>query len=207
MVKSRVRFPEHEREEMLAEGIALLYELAERYAPSREKKSAKPGHVCRGPRCCQPSFAGYASFLLPKRMQSAWKALHPEHSTKKDPDGKRHTIYGEAPVTLGHHLDGFGMHTGAVSRGVALVATQVVNEEHGPILEGWQAPPVVASAMVHMPAQERILAPAVARMIDEGRRPVEIAETLNLRRGEVTKTWNALASAVAYQQTITEAAA
>jgi hypothetical protein len=76
-----------ERAELLAEGIAILYELANRY------EARRPGYAREG------SFAGYAAVMLPKRLADAWHAMHPEHRRISTEQGRRWS-YGQPPVAL-----------------------------------------------------------------------------------------------------------
>jgi hypothetical protein len=89
-----------EFEEMVAEGLVILFDLARRYDPARETPSSKPGHVCKTERCCKPSFAGYAAMLLPPKLLDAWHSHHPEHLLRTQPDGSRKWTYLKEACSL-----------------------------------------------------------------------------------------------------------
>lgn len=86
--RSRIRFDSDEREELVAEGIAILYELAASYEPHR------PGYKQAG------RFSGYAARFLPGRLGRAWHRRHREHRVVTDADGERSWEYGQAPASL-----------------------------------------------------------------------------------------------------------
>lgn len=78
-----------ELEELLAEGLAILHELAARYQPQMAGYD-RPGR-----------FSGYAAMFLPRRLGDAWHRLHPEHRSVTDPDtGKRAWTYGAPTLSL-----------------------------------------------------------------------------------------------------------
>jgi hypothetical protein len=107
---------EHQEfQELKAEGIALLYRLADRYDPHR------PGYERPG------SFAGYASMFLPRKLGDAWHRMHPEHQyvTEVLDDGtlKRRWRYHRPPESLDHLLaanDDTRGHQGGSERGERL---------------------------------------------------------------------------------------
>ncbi len=86
--KAPVTLDTQEFEELVAEGLVILYELAGKYEPHRE------GYAQSG------SFAGYAAIYLPKRMADAWHRSHPEHRYITLPDGKRAWQYLKQTVSL-----------------------------------------------------------------------------------------------------------
>lgn len=77
-----------EREDLIADGILIVSELAERYEPHRD------GYARAG------SFAGYCAKFLPGRMRDAWHSRHPEHSYVTRDDGRREWSYGESAISL-----------------------------------------------------------------------------------------------------------
>lgn len=84
---ARLRGPE--REELVLEGIAIMYELAGRYEPRRGE------HTQDG------RFSGFAAAFLPKKLGDAWHRLHPHHRYVTDPDtGKRDWQYLQEAVSL-----------------------------------------------------------------------------------------------------------
>lgn len=96
---SRVRFVEEEREELVLEGLAILYDLAESYQ-HHLPGYAKPGR-----------FSGYAARYLSRRLGEAWHRLHPEHVYTTNEDGSREYTYLQPAVSLD------GIRTRAVERG------------------------------------------------------------------------------------------
>lgn len=81
-----------EKEELVGEGLAILYALAEKYEPHR------PGYEQAG------RFSGYAAQFLPRRLGDAWHSRHPEHTRVTGPDGKREWVYREKPASLDQFL-------------------------------------------------------------------------------------------------------
>lgn len=79
-----------ERDDLVAEGVVLLYDLERSFEPHRE------GYAQAG------SFAGFAARYLPKRMRDVWHQRHEEHSYATEDDGTRRWRYGEAAVSLDH---------------------------------------------------------------------------------------------------------
>lgn len=70
-----------EREELVLEGICIMYALARSYEPRRG------GHTKDG------KFSGYAAFYLPKKLTTAWHRLNENHRYTTDKNGKRHWLY------------------------------------------------------------------------------------------------------------------
>lgn len=92
--RSGIRPAPAEHEELLAEGLAILFELASRFEPQREGYE-RPGR-----------FSGFAAQFLPRKLGDAWHKLHPEHRYVTGEDGKRRWVYFEAPVSLDAALAG-----------------------------------------------------------------------------------------------------
>jgi hypothetical protein len=85
--------PEHEKEELVADGLTILYTLAAKFEPQREGYD-RPGR-----------FSGFAAQFLPRRLGDAWHSRHPEHVRVVDPKtGKRRWVYRETPVSLDQFL-------------------------------------------------------------------------------------------------------
>jgi hypothetical protein len=82
------RVSSSEREDLLAEGITILYSLSENYQPHR------PGYNQEG------CFSGYAAQFLPRRLGDAWHAANPGHRRLTAPDGSRTWAYEPAPASL-----------------------------------------------------------------------------------------------------------
>lgn len=93
---SELEFDSSEREDLVAEGIALAHELAARFTPQRDGY-AQPGRL-----------SGYLAAFLPKRLGDAWHRLHGEHRYVTGDDGRRRWHYDQAPVSfeaLAEHND------------------------------------------------------------------------------------------------------
>jgi hypothetical protein len=88
----RSHLSEGEHEELLAEGISILYALAARFEPHR------PGYAQPG------RFSGFAAQFLPRKLGDAWHKWHFEHVRPVGEDGKRHWVYRDPPISLDHFL-------------------------------------------------------------------------------------------------------
>lgn len=84
--RSRIRFASDEFDELLCEGIAIMYQLNSKWDG-------------RG------RFSGYAAAYLPKRLGAAWHRLHPEHVEVTDHEGRRRFEYLEPPTSYEGHLE------------------------------------------------------------------------------------------------------
>lgn len=91
-------FSAQEYDELMCEGIVILCALHERYDPRKDKGTAP----VRGVKSTKgvASFAGYASYLLPRKLRDAWHRMHPEHVLKTMPDKTRKYVYYEPPKSL-----------------------------------------------------------------------------------------------------------
>lgn len=89
--------PPDDMEDMVAEGLLIMCQLNAKYDPTLDsRKHSDPTHECRGSRCCVPSFAGYATFILPKKLKEAWFAKQPQFQSR-NVDGKRtYVMYATA---------------------------------------------------------------------------------------------------------------
>lgn len=85
-----------EFEELVCEGLTILYELADKFEPQRD------GYASAG------RFSGFAAYFLPKKLATAWHRAHPEHSYVVGADGKREWEYRKQAVSL----DGMYEETG-----------------------------------------------------------------------------------------------
>lgn len=86
--RSKIRFDREEEQELVLEGLCILYELAERYEPHRA------GYATSG------RFSGFAAQYLPRRLGDAWHRSHPEHQYATDENGKRTWVYHPTPLSL-----------------------------------------------------------------------------------------------------------
>jgi hypothetical protein len=87
--RSQIQYSPQEREELLAEGLAISYELAAKYKPlpMRPGIDTKPGR-----------FSGYLAMFLPRRLGDAWHRNHPNHRYITDPDTGLRSWHYEAPM-------------------------------------------------------------------------------------------------------------
>jgi hypothetical protein len=87
---SRILMSTDEREELHAEGMAIMVKLARDYKPHIE------GHERNDSR-----FSGYASKFLRLKLDDAWHRMHPEHQLRTDREaGRRRWVYGERATSL-----------------------------------------------------------------------------------------------------------
>jgi hypothetical protein len=88
LYKSGLALEHEEQEELVAEGICILYQLAEHYEPHRN------GYASAG------CFSGFAAVFQPRRLGDVWHSRHPEHRYRTTENGKRAWEYSKGPVTL-----------------------------------------------------------------------------------------------------------
>lgn len=98
IVKTKLKiYDSHEREELVAEGMAILLHLASIFKPHMEGYE-NPG-----------SFAGYCSRFLPKKITTAYFKMHPEHllETTTDEHGKqvKRYVFGDAPASWDEQVE------------------------------------------------------------------------------------------------------
>ena len=87
--RSRRRYEPDEREELVAEGLRIAYDLASRFDPHRD------GYEQEG------RFSGFLAKFLPLKLEDAYHRLHPEHVLRTDPEsGRRSYVYGSKAVSL-----------------------------------------------------------------------------------------------------------
>jgi hypothetical protein len=104
--KPGVHLSRDEREELVCEGIAIMYDLADRYEPRRGD------HEQDG------RFSGFAAWALPKKLGDAWHRLHPEHRLVSDPEtGKRRWIYLEKHTSFDSVVSSEVSETGLIGGG------------------------------------------------------------------------------------------
>lgn len=87
--RSQIQYSASEREELLAEGLTILYELAGKYKPlpMRPGIDTQPGR-----------FSGYAAMFLPRRLGDAWHKWHPEHRYITDPGTGQRAWHYDSPM-------------------------------------------------------------------------------------------------------------
>lgn len=122
----RAHLSESEREDLIAEGLRILYDLAARFEPHR------PGYDQAG------RFSGFAAQFLPRRLGDAWHSWHPEHRRITDEDGKRRWHYSSSPLSLDQLLAPAGDSTNCESRPSKAPETTIRPREH------WAPVPVSA---------------------------------------------------------------
>jgi hypothetical protein len=102
--KSGLRIEDRSQyEELACEALVILCELNNRYDPTKEKNPAKA------------SFAGYAWFLLPRKILDAWHKMNPNHVSKtfteQGEDGQpittRKWVYYEPACSLDERIERF----------------------------------------------------------------------------------------------------
>lgn len=86
--RSGIQLSADEREELLAEGIRILFELSERFEPRRGN------HTQDG------RFSGFAAQFLPRKLGDAWHRWNPDHRYVTGEDGKRQWVYYPKPVSI-----------------------------------------------------------------------------------------------------------
>jgi hypothetical protein len=86
--RSGIQLGADEHDELLAEGIAILYQLAERFEPRRGS------HQQDG------RFSGFAAQFLSRKLGDAWHRLNPDHRYVTGEDGKRTWVYYRKPVSI-----------------------------------------------------------------------------------------------------------
>lgn len=74
-------------EELICEGVLILCELHERYDPEKDTGD-------------KAAFAGYAAYLLPRKLTNSWHKLHPNHVLRTQEDGKRRYVYYQDSKSL-----------------------------------------------------------------------------------------------------------
>jgi hypothetical protein len=170
--RSGIRLAPAEREELIAEGLAIMCDLANRFEAHRA------GYQQQG------RFSGYAAAYLPKRMQAAWYRLHPEHQVRRDDAGKRVREFGQPAMSL-HHEDM-----------PDLVATAMLaGQDHRGEFD------VIDRALARMPGWERLGARRVVDLLDQGHGTDDIARKLGMGRRAVTALQAAVGSAIYHVQT------
>jgi hypothetical protein len=85
---SGIEFQAWEREDLVAEGLAILYSLFDRFEPHR------PGYARPG------KFSGFAAMFLPRKLGDSWHRNRPEHRYVTGPDGHREWRFFRAHTSL-----------------------------------------------------------------------------------------------------------
>jgi len=106
LAKARIRLVKgsQENEELVCEGLVLLCEMAGRFDGRWDREKHKEGM----------SFASWASIYLPKRLNDAYYALHPEHVKYTDEEGRQRYRFGIAPGSWDGMQQGGGEEGGGI---------------------------------------------------------------------------------------------
>lgn len=148
-----------ERDELHAEGLAILCKLAQEFEPHRD------GYEQEG------RFSGYAAMYLPRKLGDAWHRLHPEHTLRVQPEGGRKWTYGERAVSLeavtAEDPDRHALLAVAPSTDAAEVATRL----HKALTDRW-------TRRVQVVVR-------VGEILAEGGSPSDAAAELGLTSGQV----------------------
>jgi hypothetical protein len=116
MKKGRVILDGDAYDELLAEGLVLLYEMAGKYQPHRDPS----WHGASTERT--KGFYGYALFLLPRKLGDAWHRMNPHHVQRTVEGGRRVYEYHRPAKSLdelaGQHFEGSSGATGNGRRGI-----------------------------------------------------------------------------------------
>lgn len=173
MARSGIRFADDEREELLAEGLAIMARLACDFEPHR------PGYATSG------RFSGYAAAMLPRRLYDAWKRLHPEHLERRH--GNHRTLeYGELPASL---------DAPASARTTQTLGDMIPDPRYRP---GLPEDGLIDQAMALLPLHQRMVAYGLVDGLSEGRGVTEIAADLGVGRQSITDARLSMASAIGF---------
>ena len=166
-----------EADELIQEGLVILFELADRFQPHMPGYD-KPGR-----------FSGYAAWALPKRLQSAWRRMHPEHLTRKAPDGTRTLEYGLKPLSVDWQSDRDEEQHDGVDRRVLTSVTATC------LLPGESRTDRLDAALTSLATHPH--ASAVVFHLSVGAKTdTEIALALGVKRMAVTRTRQDIAGAL-----------
>lgn len=185
LTRSHIIYNRDEHDELIAEGITILYELAARYQPHM------PGYQHPG------RFSGYAAALLPRRMQDAYYRLHPEHTARRV-NGRKIREHGQPPISLqapihheGHELTRNGQAAGPITvadhMALATHALDPTLHTHHHQDTDPTALPLVASAMSLIPTEARHHARPILGHLTDGTPTDQIARALGTTRGHVVR--------------------
>lgn len=155
-----------EREDLIAEGLMLLIEMSNQWAPQEHGDGTG-------------SFHGYAYTFLPKRLIDAWHRWHREHTYATREDGSRAYIYGAPPEAL-YDDTGEPRQFVATACGMSTFDDQQNME----------------AAIRLLPAEYRIAARPVVNGTLDGRQPHEIARKARMTTKDVHQIHAALGSAI-----------
>jgi hypothetical protein len=102
ITKSRVKLTNDERKELVSEGLAIMLELWHKYDPNKDTGTApRADGTTQG----VASFAGYANFLLGRKLGDAWHRMNAHHILRTDPDGKKRWHYLDTALPYSPDID------------------------------------------------------------------------------------------------------
>lgn len=160
ILKSGVITTDQEFDELKAEGLVILCDLAQRFEPHR------PGYAQPG------RFSGYAARFLPGRLQDAWKRLHPEH---RQINGEWE--YGQPPLSLDLHEG----HEADDRRTIEPAGTAFRPEQDPGRF------PIVDRAILTLPTAARAPALRYLELTTDGHGVDTVASTMGMRRGDIQR--------------------
>lgn len=175
MGKVRIQLTDDEREELAAEGMAILVALHDKYDPTKDKMAGgKTG-----------GFFGYALYLLPRKLGDAWHQMNPHHVLRTQPDGSRRYEYMDREISLDadERIRELEAPTGPDTRDLGDAAT-------------YRPPGSIASAVSVMRGMERAMATPVLHLLESGYNTREVARKLGVKYATVETTRAAISSAV-----------
>lgn len=166
--RGRIELSEYEREELAAEGLAILFRLREQFRPRLD------GYAQDG------RFSGYAAQFLPRKLGDAWHRMHEEHQLVVDPQtGKRRWQYGERAMSLeAMTADDPDRHPALASEGEL---TDLRARLHAALLKRARG--------------ERDQVVAVAKRVGAGLAPTAVATELGLTEEQVRRYMRAIVRA------------
>ncbi len=167
---------DHEREDLIADGLAILCDWADRWKP--ENYGDGTG-----------SFAGYCHTYLPMRLKDAWHRLHPEHAYKTQPDGTRRYEFGDAPLSIDYEMP----HREGPDREPVTFADLLVGSTFHPDPHETCLPERVLAALPDDPNAEQVLT-----HLHHGYTARETARKVGVTVTQVTRIRSSVGSALAH---------
>jgi len=177
----RLILTREEEEDLVATGLMILCELAQRYDPAKDKSAGLPGRT--------KGFYGYALFQLPKKLGDAYHSARPHHVLRTQSDGSRKYEYLDPPTSF----DDLQQEPAAATRIEHLYRPSAYTCATGVT---YAPPPTIASAIPRMPKLDQPFAPHVVQQLEQGYVTKEIAASLKLAVRDVTSIQASLASAI-----------
>jgi hypothetical protein len=167
----RVYSPE-EREELLAEGLRIILELARNFQPRRD------GYAQDG------RFSGYAAKYLRLKLEDAYHRLHPEHRLVAQPGGRRTYVYGDRAVSIEAMVGDDHDRDGVLADAKTADAVTVARRAHRALWDRW-------SKRVELWAE-------IAGLLAEGASDSDIVEILGITPDQLKEAKAAIAPEMPY---------